>query len=103
MVNTNVNQLSLRQLRDLQAKLSMAIGVARDRERATLIQKLGTLAEKSGFTLRELVGGQGRRKFFVPKYINPENKSETWTGRGRRPKWLVTKIRKGRKLEHFAA
>ncbi len=103
MVNTNVNQLSLRQLRDLQAKISMTIDVARDRERAKLIQKWGTIAEKRGFTLRELVGVQGRRKFFVPKYINPENRSETWTGRGRRPKWLITKIRKGRKLEHFAA
>ena len=103
MVNTNVNQLSLRQLRDLQAQLPLAITIARDRERAKLIQKLGALAEKNGFTLRELVGGQGRRKSFAPRYINPENKSETWTGRGRRPKWLVTKIRKGRELEHFAA
>ena len=38
-----------------------------------------------------------------PKYRNPGNKSETWSGRGLQPKWLVAAMKAtGKKLEHFA-
>jgi DNA-binding protein H-NS len=37
-----------------------------------------------------------------PKYRNPTNKSETWAGRGLKPKWLTAQLRKGKKLEDFA-
>jgi DNA-binding protein H-NS len=38
-----------------------------------------------------------------PKYRNPENKTETWSGRGMQPKWLVAALKaKGRKLEDFS-
>jgi DNA-binding protein H-NS len=33
--------------------------------------------------------------------MNPDNKSETWTGRGRQPRWLVAKLAKGAKLGQF--
>jgi DNA-binding protein H-NS len=38
----------------------------------------------------------------APKYRNPENPSETWAGRGLRPRWLVAAIKGGKKLEDFA-
>jgi DNA-binding protein H-NS len=34
-----------------------------------------------------------------PKYRSPSG--ETWAGRGRRPKWLVAAMKKGRKVEDF--
>jgi DNA-binding protein H-NS len=37
-----------------------------------------------------------------PKYQNPENKSETWAGRGLTPRWLATRIKQGAKLEDFS-
>ena len=44
----------------------------------------------------------GGRKL-KPKYRNPANKSETWSGRGLRPKWLITAMKAtGKKLEAFA-
>jgi DNA-binding protein H-NS len=55
------------------------------------------VAELYGFTTR----GRGRSKS-AAKYANPENKSETWTGRGRKPNWLVARLKKGAKLEDFA-
>jgi DNA-binding protein H-NS len=38
----------------------------------------------------------------APKYRNPDNRSETWAGRGMKPKWLATALKGGKKLEHFA-
>lgn len=38
----------------------------------------------------------------APKYRNPENPSETWSGRGKHPKWMVQAMEKhGRKAEDF--
>lgn len=36
-----------------------------------------------------------------PKYRNPSNKSETWTGRGRQPLWVVAALKSGKKLNDF--
>jgi DNA-binding protein H-NS len=37
----------------------------------------------------------------LPKYRNPRNPAETWTGRGKRPRWLMAELRSGEKLENF--
>ena len=34
-----------------------------------------------------------------PKYRNPANDKDTWTGRGRQPRWVAAEIANGRKLE----
>jgi DNA-binding protein H-NS len=46
--------------------------------------------------------GKLRRKYprVLPKYRNPQT-SETWSGRGKRPRWLVAAIKSGRKMEEF--
>ncbi|MBV8191927.1 MAG: H-NS histone family protein [Alphaproteobacteria bacterium] len=39
----------------------------------------------------------------VPKYRNPANKQDTWSGRGLKPKWLIAAMKQsGQKLDHFA-
>jgi DNA-binding protein H-NS len=46
--------------------------------------------------------GPGKAKSVgVAKYANPENRSDTWTGRGRKPNWLVERLKKGAKLVDF--
>lgn len=50
-------------------------------------------------------GGRGsalKGKKVKPKYRNPANRSETWTGRGLRPRWMVAALKGGKKLEDFA-
>jgi DNA-binding protein H-NS len=46
--------------------------------------------------------GRSRRKYprVLPKYRNPQT-SETWSGRGKQPRWLVAAIKTGRKMEDF--
>lgn len=108
MATINVDKLSLKDLVDLEAKVQKAIAAARDRERAELKRKVADLAETHGFSVSELFGaprGRGAAKgksVGVAKYANPENKADTWTGRGRKPNWLVERLRKGAKLADFA-
>jgi DNA-binding protein H-NS len=46
--------------------------------------------------------GKPRRKYprVFPKYRNPQT-SETWSGRGKQPRWLVAALKTGRKVEDF--
>jgi DNA-binding protein H-NS len=52
---------------------------------------------KGGSRVSKLKG-----KKIAPKYRNPDNKTETWTGRGMKPKWLSAAIKAGKKIDAFA-
>lgn len=45
----------------------------------------------------------GRRKYppVLPKYQNPGDPSETWAGRGKQPRWLVSELKAGKKIDDF--
>lgn len=47
--------------------------------------------------------GAPRRKYpkVRPKYCNPNAPTETWSGRGRQPRWLVAALSAGQTLEQF--
>jgi DNA-binding protein H-NS len=44
-----------------------------------------------------------RRKYprVVPKYRNSNEPSETWSGRGKQPRWLVAAVNAGHTIEEF--
>lgn len=106
MANINMAKMSLKELIALQGEIEHAILAARQRERQEVLAKMEELAQDAGFSINELVGGKGRGKgkasASAAKYVNPDNRSETWTGRGRKPNWLVAKLNKGANLEDFA-
>jgi DNA-binding protein H-NS len=45
----------------------------------------------------------GRRPYpqVYPKYRNPDRPSETWAGRGKRPRWLVAQLKLGKRIDEF--
>jgi DNA-binding protein H-NS len=104
MASINIEKMSLKDLLDLEAKVQKAIANARERERSEIKQKVEALVQTAGFSVSELFGGRGgpRGKAVAAKFVNPDDRSQTWTGRGRKPKWLVAKLEKGAKMEDFA-
>ena len=107
MAAVNVDKLSLKELIDLDVRVKKALAMARDRERMEIKKRVADLAETHGFSVAELFGGaRGRgpgktKSVGVAKYANPENKLDTWTGRGRKPNWVVERLKKGAKLADF--
>ena len=105
MRQINLEKMSLKDLLDLEVKVQTAIATAKDRERIELKQKIEEMASVSGFSVEELFT-RGRTSLkgrtVAPKYVNPDNRTETWTGRGRKPKWLVAKLESGSNIEEFA-
>ena len=59
-------------------------------------------AAKFGFTLNELTGSAnkgGKKAAAAPKYANPDDASQTWSGRGRQPQWYKDAIAAGKSPE----
>ncbi|MGE0701007.1 MAG: H-NS family nucleoid-associated regulatory protein [Hyphomicrobiaceae bacterium] len=105
MAAINVDKLPLKELLDLEARVKKAIGAAREREKSEVRQEMMALAQKRGLSITEIFGGtRGGAKGgkVAIKYRNPDNPDDTWTGRGRQPKWLVAALKKGAKVEDFA-
>ena len=90
MRNGQLEKMSLKELLTLEAKIQAAIDEKRVTERAEMRAKMEEMARSSGFSVAELFGGKrGKGGKAAPKYRNPKDPSQTWTGRGRRPNWMV--------------
>jgi DNA-binding protein H-NS len=104
MAAINVEKLPLKELLDLEGRVRKAIVTAREREKQEVRQEMLALAAKRGLSITEVFGGQRATKGskVAIKFRNPDNPTDTWTGRGRQPKWLVAALKKGAKLGDFA-
>ncbi len=89
MRDSQLQKLSLKELTTLQTRINQAIAEKRIEERSEVRAKMEEIARASGFSVADLFGGQGKRGKVAPKYRNPKDPSQTWTGRGRRPNWMV--------------
>jgi len=90
MRESQLARMSLKDLLSLETKIQAAIDEKRVSERHEMKAKLEEMARASGFSAAELFGGRkGKGSKGIVKYRNPKNPSQTWTGRGRRPLWIV--------------
>jgi DNA-binding protein H-NS len=96
----NLKSMSIDKLSKLKDQVDAALRDKVADERRTLEAELGRLSRLSTSHLRS--NGLGVRGPVAPKYRNPENPSETWAGRGLRPRWLAAALKAGKKLEHFS-
>jgi DNA-binding protein H-NS len=98
-----LKSMSIAKLQDLKARVDAAISEKVGARRHELEAELSKLSGYAGKGRRGRPAGRGGpRGAVAPKYRNSENPSETWAGRGLRPRWLVAAIKGGKKLEDFA-
>ena len=100
----DVNTLSLKELKDLQTQISKAISGYEDRRKREALAELEEKAKEMGFSLAELTGVTAGRKRSpsVAKYANPANAADTWSGRGRKPRWFSEALAKGGKPDDMS-
>ena len=101
----NIENMSFAELAAMQADIERAKIGKQSSERAALKEKLANIAKEAGFDLHELFskGGRGKGKGSVAlKYRDPKDPANTWTGRGRMPRWMVAATKGGKaKKEDF--
>jgi DNA-binding protein H-NS len=97
-----LKSMSIEKLRDLHSKVEAAIHSKVTGRRHELESELSKLARYDGVRAGGgKVGRGGTRGPVAAKYRNPENPTETWAGRGLKPRWLASSIKAGKKLDDF--
>jgi DNA-binding protein H-NS len=102
MTNTNLENLSIKELKQLQKDATKAVASFEDRQRADVIAELEAVAQKHGYKLADFTGGKKAKVALPAKYKHPEDSSLTWSGRGRQPNWVKDEISTGKSLNDFA-
>jgi DNA-binding protein H-NS len=101
--------LSLKQLQTLQEKMAEATEAARETKRGEIKSQIETMLADNGFSLEDIFPSTFRRQgtrrdkgtTVEIAYRNPDDPAQTWTGRGRVPRWLQAKIDEGLDRESF--
>ena len=101
----DLNNLNLSELKRLHADVTKAIDSYEDRKKKEARSELEEKAREMGFSLAELLGDvakYGKHRTVAAKYRHTENSSLTWTGRGRKPKWVTEALAAGKTLSDLA-
>ncbi|MCU4651251.1 H-NS histone family protein [Roseibacterium sp. SDUM158016] len=97
----NLEKMSLEELKDLGKQVESAIkGFEKRRKKEALIAAQKA-AQEHGFSLEDILSEKSGSKG-MPKYANPANPDQTWTGRGRQPAWVKDALAKGKKIDDLA-
>ncbi|NBS15804.1 MAG: H-NS histone family protein [Gammaproteobacteria bacterium] len=100
-------QLTLDELSKMISDAQKALDARKISERKAVIGQIHELAASIGVTVtiqgektRGRISSRKGQKV-APKYKNPNNSSETWTGRGVKPRWLKALVDAGKRIEDF--
>ena len=98
-MSLDLSNLSLKELKKLERDVASAISTFDTRLKAVAIAELEAHARQMGFSLAELTGGSvSAKRGRAPagdKFRNPANAADTWSGRGRKPRWFVAALASG--------
>jgi DNA-binding protein H-NS len=93
----NFKSMSIEKLVKLKDQVESALS-SKVAETRRMLQS--NLAKLTGFGAASMRGAA--RGKVAPKYRNPDDPSETWAGRGLKPRWLAAALKAGKKLEYFS-
>lgn len=103
--SSNLEKLAYAELVELRNEVNALIAQKQDEGRAVLKAELAELARQHGFELDEVLGRRGTRQGkgrVAIKYRDTKDPQNTWTGRGRMPRWMTAALKgRGVKKEDF--
>ena len=106
-MSLDISNLTVAQLKHLTNEAVALIEAKKEQELDAAYKQVLQIASDHGVSVEELLARGTKssksttRKPVAPRYRNPDNQQETWTGRGKQPRWLAAKIAAGAKLDSF--
>jgi DNA-binding protein H-NS len=96
-----LEKLSFAELGELRNRVDRMMVEKRNSARDELRQNITTMLKDHGLSIQDLFGRGRKGSVVAVKYRDPKNPENTWTGRGRMPRWLVaaTKGNKAKREE----
>lgn len=104
----NLKSMSIAELYELRNEVAAEIDSRSKEEREKLLREFHDKAKALGVTLEELMSGllgkargsaKPAAKKVAAKYVHPGNSKLTWTGRGKRPRWIADWLESGKSLD----
>ena len=101
--SNGLEKLSYAELSEMEVQIERLKAEKQNQERNALRQRLVDTAREHGFEIHDLFGkGRKGKGSVAPKYRDPKNPENTWTGRGRMPRWMAAATKGGKsKKEDF--
>jgi DNA-binding protein H-NS len=100
MKRFDLKSMSIHRLQLLSEKIAVTLA-EKIAEKRVLEDRLRQLDQR--FPVGRTSEAARRRPYptVLPKFRNPDNPSETWSGRGRQPRWLSAQLKSGKQIEDF--
>lgn len=117
---SDLTSLTLAGLKKLQVAVAREIEKRQKKDKDAVLREIEKVAKSAGLSLADLLGGgasapkrRGRQPKAVgteaadapvkrkarAKFADPDNPSKKWTGRGRKPQWVVNHLAAGKSLD----
>jgi DNA-binding protein H-NS len=106
----NLDAMSIDEMWQLHEHISSVLSIRLTSAKHELEKRLAELRHEKRMRQSEGVGSKTkdvsreRRKYprVFAKYRNPQEPTETWSGRGKQPRWLTAALETGRTIDEFA-
>jgi DNA-binding protein H-NS len=105
----NLDAMSIDEMWQLHEEISAVLSIRLTSEKRELEKRLAQLRREKEMRQSESADNQARdaprerRKYprVFPKYRNPNEPTETWSGRGKQPRWLTAALKTGHTIDEF--
>ncbi|MBS0126657.1 H-NS family nucleoid-associated regulatory protein [Thetidibacter halocola] len=108
MAKIDLSKLNMDELGALANDVQKRMTELKEEKRAEAMKRIHELAKEAGLTVDELVGTVSTTKKrrdtgtkSAPKYIDPNDPMNTWTGKGRAPNWFKEALEAGKTKEEL--
>jgi len=106
MAKVELSDYNLSELKGLQAEIEREIKARQQQEVTKAREQILAIAQGLGVSVEELLANGGAKskssgKKVQAQYQNPADNAQTWTGRGRQPKWIAEGLADGKSLDDF--
>jgi DNA-binding protein H-NS len=107
MAKIDLSGYNLSQLKGLQHDIEVEIKNRQHRDLQRARGQILAIAQEAGVSVEELLATDGKKpkinkgKKVQVRYQNPADLSQTWAGRGRKPKWIAEGLASGNSMDDF--
>ena len=100
----NIKEIETEEINRLIDELKNELKLRIEKEKTKFLDEIRDKADFFSISVEDLMVeacAPKKRKTgkIKPRYHNPDNQAETWTGRGYKPKWIVAQLERGKQLE----
>ena len=106
MAKVDLSDYNLSELKGLQVEIEKEIKNRQQQEVTKAREQILAIAQGLGVSVEELLANNGGKSKGIGKkveaqYRNPADNAQTWTGRGRQPRWIADGLAGGKTLDDF--